>query len=143
MTLPLELRWEDDDPPPVGINAARLRAKYWGARYVIHRPFLHNVLHPPKSAREATVQSTPSARSESDARSPPTPSQPDRPPSQAMPPPRSVSSNHRSPPDVIDESILEACRNCIHAAFKSTQAFHGIPENHRPIVTNIFGTAHA
>lgn len=44
--LPTPLQWdENSDPPPADINAARLRAKYWGARYIIHRPFLYHALH--------------------------------------------------------------------------------------------------
>ena len=41
----------------------------------------------------------------------------------------------------IDPQVLEACRNCLAAAVDSTRAFHGIQD--RPLVTNIFGTAHA
>ncbi|KAI9653820.1 MAG: hypothetical protein M1831_005687 [Alyxoria varia] len=43
--LPKGLRWGDRDEPAQDINDARLRAKYYGARYIIHRPFLHFVLH--------------------------------------------------------------------------------------------------
>ena len=43
-TLPERLRWDDDAEPAKNINDARLRGKYYGARYVIHRPFLHHVL---------------------------------------------------------------------------------------------------
>ena len=43
-TLPERLRWEDTEEPATDINDARLRAKYYGARYIIHRPFLHHVL---------------------------------------------------------------------------------------------------
>lgn len=43
--LPEQLKWDDADPPAADINAARMRAKYYGARYIIHRPFLHHALH--------------------------------------------------------------------------------------------------
>lgn len=130
--LPPPLQWDDNDPPPRNINAARLRAKYWGARYIIHRPFLHNVLHPPQSY-DPSVQPSPTILAASHATSPAAGGKGHLPPSRPMAPPTNA----------IDERIRQACRNCIDAAFQSTQAFHGIPETHRPIVTNIFGTAHA
>ncbi|KAI9842480.1 MAG: hypothetical protein M1838_003105 [Thelocarpon superellum] len=143
--LPPPLRWIDGEPPPRQINAARLRAKYYGARYVIHRPFLHHALHPVKPrgippdspiggpVSQAGSPNATSAAAGSDRRS-----------SLAMAPPvNPTSTGSRAPPSAIDEKVMEACRNCVEAAIQSTQAFHGIPENHRPIVTNIFGTAHA
>jgi hypothetical protein len=39
-----QLRWKDDDPPSSDINVARLRAKYYGAVYIIHRPILFKAL---------------------------------------------------------------------------------------------------
>ena len=42
--LPERLKWKDTDEPATDINDARLRAKYYGAQYIIHRPFLHHVL---------------------------------------------------------------------------------------------------
>ncbi|KAI9718143.1 MAG: hypothetical protein M1828_006841 [Chrysothrix sp. TS-e1954] len=42
--LPSPLQWSEDDDPASHINAARLRGKYYGARYIIHRPFLHHAL---------------------------------------------------------------------------------------------------
>ena len=42
--LPSPLQWSEDDPPAQYINAARLRGKYYGAQYIIHRPFLHHAL---------------------------------------------------------------------------------------------------
>ena len=147
--LPPELQWNDAEPPHSDINAARLRAKYYGARYIIYRPFLHHALHPMdrpgKAARlQAGSPSTGSLRGSRQA----SPSHPlggsvtpaygvvsGRRPSEVMPPPAPTNFGH------IDETVLTACRNCIEAAMQSTQAFHGIA--HRPIVTNIFGTAHA
>jgi hypothetical protein len=43
--LPDIVAWNDKDPPSSDINAARMRAKYYGARYIIHRPLLYNALH--------------------------------------------------------------------------------------------------
>ncbi|KAI9779776.1 MAG: hypothetical protein M1816_003340 [Peltula sp. TS41687] len=91
--LPSDLQWKDSEPPPADINAARLRAKYYGACYIIHRPFLHNVIH------QMDLQKQP-----------------------------------------LEASVVDACGKCITSAVQSTAAFHGISQ--RPIVTNIFGTAH-
>lgn len=37
--------WNDSEPPHPDILAARLRAKYYGARYITTRPFLDYALH--------------------------------------------------------------------------------------------------
>lgn len=42
--VPPTIQWDDKDEPASHINAARLRAKYYGARYIIHRPFLRYAL---------------------------------------------------------------------------------------------------
>ncbi|KAL8786662.1 MAG: hypothetical protein Q9195_008116 [Heterodermia aff. obscurata] len=42
--VPPAIQWKDDDEPASNINAARLRAKYYGASYIIHRPFLRYAL---------------------------------------------------------------------------------------------------
>ncbi|KAI9883923.1 MAG: hypothetical protein M1823_004293 [Watsoniomyces obsoletus] len=150
--LPPELQWRDSDPPPSDINAARLRAKYYGARYIIYRPFLHHALHPMLDQPGTTTAPLPagSPLAESSTRTSRQPSpllnatgtttpafhpMISRRPSEVMPPPAPTNFSH------IDETVLSACRNCIAAALQSTAAFHGI--NYRPIVTNIFGTAHA
>ena len=39
------MMWKDTDPPATEINAARMRAKYYSARYIIHRPVLYHALH--------------------------------------------------------------------------------------------------
>jgi hypothetical protein len=43
--LPIFMQWDEGDPPANEINAARMRAKYYGARYIIHRPLLYDALH--------------------------------------------------------------------------------------------------
>ncbi|KAI9675577.1 MAG: hypothetical protein M1817_000943 [Caeruleum heppii] len=130
--VPKPLQWDDSDPPPAEINAARLRAKYYGARYVIHRPFLHYAIHPIDSQ--------------------PAPYQPNGAlPGSASPPSierhTGTSGISGKPRESVaarpEQSVIDACRNCINAAFRSTSAFHGIRPNFRPLVTNIHGTAHA
>lgn len=43
--LPGIMQWNDQDPPSSEINEARMRAKYYGARFIIHRPLLYHALH--------------------------------------------------------------------------------------------------
>ncbi|KAI9841557.1 MAG: hypothetical protein M1837_000603 [Sclerophora amabilis] len=132
--LPERLRWKDSDPPPSEINAARLRAKYYGARYIIHRPFLHHVMHPIEPASNVPKvhegQGEGAAAGQADD-------------SPGVHDPAAVAYSAVAPlgPRPLDKGMVQACRNCIEAAIQSTEAFHGIKG--RPIVTNIFGTAHA
>lgn len=108
--LPVYLVWDDSDPPAKDINIARLRAKYYGARYVILRPVLYHCLQ---------VYSTPK-QSFDDA---------------------GGSTSCSSPLSRVPSEMARACRQCINAAIQSTIAFDNVPGG-RPIVTNIFGTAH-
>lgn len=121
--LPPLLRWNDSDPPSSDILAARLRAKYYGARYIINRPFLDYALHIMPGLR-------------------------DEHPMEAVA--RDGYGNPRDKADVhlfraienLGESIVwQAARRCVDAAMHSTIAFDGVPD--RLIITNIHGTAHA
>ena len=122
-TLPPNLRWNDDDPPPSDILQARLRAKYWGARYVINRPFLDFALHIMPHAKDG--------RNIEDVA-------------------KDVHNNPRDKAEIHlfkaielmgDKEVWNASKRCIDAAEYSTVAFDGI--SGRLIVTNIHGTAHA
>ncbi|MCJ1355148.1 MAG: hypothetical protein MMC33_005139 [Icmadophila ericetorum] len=121
--LPEPMRWRDGDPPSADINEARLRAKYYGALYIIHRPFLHYALHSPEFR---TMPENPDS------------------PSYA---PRADHKNGTMPPPTLTQldkfQILRSARTCVEAAIHSTIAFDGVCFNKRLIVTNIFGTAHA
>ncbi|KAL4792878.1 hypothetical protein BDV19DRAFT_367553 [Aspergillus venezuelensis] len=138
--LPTEMRWNDDDPPSDDINVARMRAKYWGARYIIHRPLLYHALHyagpdnfPVDSPiayteygpvpQQASPQAPNMARASSDLSY-----------SQGA---NGSRKAHRDLP----MKLRRACLVCVQSAIKSTEAFDGIKG--RPVVTNIFGTAHA
>ena len=140
--LPAEYQWSDSDPPSSDINAARMRAKYYGARYLIHRPFLHHALHPISHQNMPNTQlsespSTGSTQTSHHASMPDTPTtahQSIRRGSR-MGPPRLLNI------DRIDKQVLQASEICVKAAIQSTIAFDGVHK--RPIVTNIFGTAHA
>ncbi|KAK4548940.1 hypothetical protein LTR36_008713 [Oleoguttula mirabilis] len=122
-SLPAALRWDDADEPADNILAARMRAKYWGARYVVNRPFLDYALHIMPYAKEGRkVQDV--AR---DVR--------------GMP--RNEADIHLF--EAIEgmgaSEIWKACRRCVDAAMQSTVALDRVPD--RLVVTNIHGTAHA
>ncbi|CDM33279.1 transcriptional regulator family: Fungal Specific TF [Penicillium roqueforti] len=44
-SLPDSMQWKETDEPANEINAAHMRATYYGALYIIHRPFLYHALH--------------------------------------------------------------------------------------------------
>lgn len=121
--LPVGLAWHDDDPQPSGILAARLRATYWEALYLIHRPVLDYALHiMPNIALGSTVESVA----------------------------RDGYGNPRDEADVhlfetleqLDTCVIwRASKRCVDACMKSVVAFDNVPG--RLIVTNIRGTAHA
>ena len=122
-----ELSWQENDPPPTYINAARLRGKYYGAKYFIHRPFLRYALHTFTQARLNPrvmgmyydyVQNPSKYKLETVA------------------PPGDNA-------DWWTFQFLMSCHMCVAAAQKSTVAFDGVLKQKRLMVTNLFGTAHA
>ena len=125
-------QWNDDDDPPARINPARLRAKYYGAKYVIHRPFLWHALDRPDPLleHEAVVRRYRDWLA--------------RPERYALLP-EGDETQPAPPLDKVEEAFqtLMSCRMCVEAAKRSTLAFDGIWPHKRLIVTNIFGTAHA
>ena len=94
--LPNDLQWSDTDPPSADINAARMRAKYYGARYLINRPLLHSAIHSlePNGISNAAVPQRSS--------------------------PASVKHGR------VDQEVYEASKICVEAAVKSTIAFDGV-----------------
>ncbi|KAJ5084234.1 hypothetical protein NUU61_008813 [Penicillium alfredii] len=156
-SLPDNMKWKDNDPPTDDINAARMRAKYYGARYIIHRPLLYHALHYGQtgarigSVAQNTVDSpTGSMTTQTQHLSPSMANATQR--ASAM---TRISSdlgtaapsltNGWAPPTVnlreLPQKLRRACKVCIDSAILSTEAFDGIPD--RLVVTNIFGTAHA
>ncbi|KAJ9633679.1 hypothetical protein H2199_009247 [Coniosporium tulheliwenetii] len=132
-TLPRIFQWNDYDPPPVDINAARLRAKYYGARYIITRPFLYRAVveMKPRPDLLMNVDRDPQEMQRSGSNSSGTPS------GRSMKLEQTLSTADA-------RTVIEASKVCVQAAMKSTVAFDGfIAVGQRPIVTNIFGTAHA
>ncbi|KAJ5472063.1 hypothetical protein N7539_008632 [Penicillium diatomitis] len=63
--LPNMVNWKDNDPPAAEINAARMRAEYYDARYMIHRPSLYSTLNHGQDGAQVLVQSNPTAVVES------------------------------------------------------------------------------
>ncbi|KAL9025244.1 MAG: hypothetical protein Q9196_005900 [Gyalolechia fulgens] len=134
--LPIGLQWADSDPPSSDINTARLRGKYYGAQYIIHRPFLRHALDngmifpgsPSPQANNAMTSYQKQTSSSS---------------------PHPWERNHGSmgpptPKEMIHQAeILSSAEICVRAAMQSTVAFDNIINRQRLIVTNIFGTAHA
>lgn len=135
--LPTVMKWNDSDPPASDINVARQRAKYYGARYIIHRPLLYHALHLPVKPEQWQSFSDSPNRSAS-----PSLAQSQRTPGQAG----SLAVDHcpvwPGPKyRELPRQLRRACKVCVDSAIASTIAFDGVKG--RPIVTNIFGTAHA
>lgn len=145
-SLPDIMIWKDEDPPATEINAARMRAKYYGARYIIHRPLLYHALHWGGSgARVDTVgQASVDSPTGSAANSQ----------SQQMSPslthraqnmtrmvsdigtvsnnPATAFPNGWTPPTVhlreLPSKLRRACKVCVDSAILSTRAFDGIED---------------
>ncbi|KAI7978382.1 hypothetical protein EIK77_009227 [Talaromyces pinophilus] len=145
--LPDSMQWQEGDEPSDDINTARLRAKYYGARYIIYRPVLERALH----SKSPRVEGKGKEKTENDAKLSVSFKTHDF---QAPSMTRSSSKREMRPNcreidnpsdsihyDELDDKTRRACDQCITAAIQSTKAFHNIKG--RPIVTNIFGTAHA
>ena len=124
------MSWNDADPPADNINAARMRAKYYGARYIINRPFLRFAVHQMaiQPIDFLAEQESPMVHKEfmnhgifgSDT---------------------NEKSQHPQDKRVDKQKILRAAKRCIDAAAKSTVALDNVKG--RLIVTNIWGTSHA
>ncbi|KAL1967833.1 hypothetical protein VTN77DRAFT_2522 [Rasamsonia byssochlamydoides] len=150
-SLPDVMKWDDRDPPSSDINTARMRAKYYGARYIIHRPVLYYVLHY-MSPQSTTAADSPSYTGPSGSKSQqvsPSMAHSQQATSMARWSSDMGTSGRPNPADIwpgvafkdLHVKLQRWCRICIESAIQSTEAFDGIKG--RLIVTNIFGTAHA
>ncbi|KAL4916922.1 hypothetical protein BDW62DRAFT_93517 [Aspergillus aurantiobrunneus] len=146
--LPQEMRWSDNDPPSPDINVARMRAKYYGARYIIHRPLLYHALHYCGPSMNPLPVDSPAGYvdygSMSQHVSPPLIHGPQAPDMARISSdlgtaqgPNGLAHTYRDLP----QKLRRACKVCLQSAVRSTEAFDAIKG--RPVVTNIFGTAHA
>lgn len=130
--------WDDDDHQSERINVARMRAKYYGAKYIIHRPALYHALRtvapPPTPGSKYSDSPEPGVTFPSPVQHGYSPSTFGRRNSGMGPPGRSTGVK-------VEEGIIKASKRCVEAAIRSTTAFDKVPR--RLIITNIFGTAHA
>lgn len=119
--------WEDGDAPSKDINVARVRGKYYGALYVITRPFLQHAMYnmtphqvdliePKDIDLQRLSEELPQLQLER------------------------KDIDYQSDP-VYTNRVLEAARLCVEAAMHSTVAFDGLGLETRFILTNIHGTA--
>jgi hypothetical protein len=122
--------WDDDDHQHANINVARMRGKYYGAKYIIWRPVLRFALDQefPSSGAKRPSESPAALGHGSEVTSP------------------SISNLNTSQPPGSDfpyirPELLEGSRKCVEAAIRSTTSFDKVPR--RLVVPNIFGTAHA
>lgn len=141
--LPPALAWEDTDPPSTDLNIARLRAKYYGATYVMLRPYLriaaHEIELPPSHQRSQRNSQWSHHNSPTAEASTPT-----------------LRSAQMVDLTESQKQIVDLASQCIEGAIQSTIAFDrvgavpGSPyegfkstRTTRLILTNIFGTLHA
>jgi hypothetical protein len=142
-----EMAWDDDNHQTADINAARMRAKYYGAKVIINRPTLAAALHDDWSTLCIRQSESPlPGHGHTSQQSSPTapyayhtahlqqhenygelPAQSETRPVKKLP--------------ALKPEIYYGAQTCIEAAVRSTTAFDGVPP--RLIVTNIFGTGHA
>lgn len=151
------MKWKDSDPSASELNSARMRAKYYGARYIIHRPLLFHGLHHPdqyKDYNKIPLDGAPGSASASRAQqmSPSMTSGSVRATSMARmksdlgTTSQSLSLDEFAKWEVEEKKkkwrkLCRFCKVCVESAILSTEASDGM-EN-RLVVTNIFGTAHA
>lgn len=113
-------KFNEDDPPANDILAARLRAKYWGAQVITYRPCIKAILDLSFDLR--CKEPGPGGRMAQTH--------------------EEVSPNVKRQLGELGQEVWDHARKGIRALVESTQAFHGLGEK-RPIITNVFGTAHA
>lgn len=118
-----KIYWNDQDEPHGDIVVARLRAKYYGARYVITRPFLDYALHVMEKVQQGHRLEDITLDAHGKVRK------------QELVLFKAIST-------MEEETIMQKVGICIDSAMRSTLALDNV-KDHRLIVTNIMGTAHA
>ncbi|KAJ6027401.1 hypothetical protein N7460_012218 [Penicillium canescens] len=145
-SLPDIMKWEDSDEPANEINAARMRAKYYGAQYIIHRPLLHYALHYGHTGASVGLGDHASMESSNSSQKvfPSMMHQRNNRASDMTPISSDRGSTIAAPVQLreLPKKLRIACKICIDSAILSLKAFDGVG-GHRLVVTNIFGTAHA
>lgn len=117
--------FNEDDPPATDLLAARLRAKYWGAQVITYRPFIRQILQFSHSINRHPSSPDPPTWSEFRVG--------------VIAP--SIQPGTKSLSD-IDPGVIDLAKKGIKALVESTRAFHNLGDD-RPIITSVFGTAHA
>jgi hypothetical protein len=128
--------WRDGDLPPKDLLEARLRAKFYGAAYIILRPYIFNALkwhdegiyYSPDQLREWLVTTY-----------------------NPFVEPVQLPQKHLRPGELdkdpnLARNFLWCCKKSVDSAMNSTIAFDGVAdpeEKERMRVTNIHGTATA
>lgn len=109
--------WHDSDPPATDILAARLRAKYYGAKVITYRDYVLKILE-----KSGGTKISSEFRRDIDVPQLPT------------------GKN-----DIISDEFLRHAELGIKALISSTTAFWNVVDvtRERLFVTNIWGTAHA
>lgn len=115
--------FNEDDPPAGDILSARLRAKYWGAQNITFRPFLRQILHFSAAKSHPAEIAPPVSEFRAEINVP------------------RIDPENTDPAN-LDPKIFEFAKKGIRALIESTRSFHGLGDK-RPIITNVFGTAHA
>ena len=122
--------WDDKDHESPNINVARMRGKYYGAKYIIWRPAVHYALLQAGGClpKDRPSESPAGYRPDSELTSPSV---------------QNLNVGSRQVREIpnVGPDLLEGARICIQAAIRSTTVFDKVPR--RLLVTNIFGTAHA
>lgn len=116
--------FQETDPPADDILGARLRGKYWGAQVITYRPFIRMIL---EFNYWRAHQSGPNVLPVPEFRK-----------GIVYP---TIAPDAKSSKD-LDAELVSLAIKGIKALVESTRAFHGLGEQ-RPIITNVFGTAHA
>ncbi|KAK2045344.1 hypothetical protein LZ31DRAFT_246940 [Colletotrichum somersetense] len=129
-----DFRFNEEDPPATDLLDARLRAKYWGARVIIYRPFIRFILEVSEKLKQRADDSGILNKENVGAIG------------AFNPHDATALVGHGSHGirghDELDPEVKAWAERGIKALIQSTRAFHGV-DNKRLLVTNIFGTAHA
>lgn len=122
--------------PPERISDARMRGKYYGAKYIIHRPCLQRAMTRLDNLSESGMSPFPHEAKMNQIQG-----------YAAVRDWLEVSEQDALEIGAIlgiDKETMRGCRQCVNAAIRSTEVFDGLPTMPRRLhVTNVFGTAQA
>jgi hypothetical protein len=137
--------WKDGEDPPTDLLEARLRAKYYGAAYIILRPYVFNALRWQADGGIRVPFSVHDWLAKHEAQDAAHQAAGDH-FSQRELPKKEISVQDVQDNHEIANIFLWCCKKCIDAAIYSTIAFDGVAnpkQGRRMRVTNIHGTATA